>query len=125
MHFEENLEYWEKIINKFHMPVMLISKDRKILFQNKTSKNIFGLRVGEICWKGFWNGETLSKKDRELYENGIITNNMKCSFCKLEEALKKQNPINTEAFVCGNYWESWWVPLSKDICLHYFIDITK
>lgn len=125
MHFEENLEYWEKIINKFHMPVMLISKDKKILFQNKTSKNIFGLRVGEICWKGFWNGETLSKKDRELYENGIITNNMKCSFCKLEEALKRQNPINTEAFVCGNYWESWWVPLSKDICLLYFIDITK
>ncbi len=104
---------------------MLISKKRKILFQNSASESLFGLRIGEVCWKGFWNGETLSYDERKLYEKGIVTESMKCSFCKLEETLEEQIPMNAEAFVSGNYWESWWVPLSKDVCLHYFIDITK
>ncbi len=122
---EEDFEYWREVIDKFHMPVMLISKDRKVLFQNSTSEDLFGLRIGEICWKGFWNGETLSEDERELYKKGVVTDDMKCSFCRLEEALEKQSPMSTEAFVCGNYWESWWMPLSEDTCLHYLIDVTK
>jgi len=120
-----DLEFTQRILDLLHIPVIIIDRRYKILYQNKTSKDLFGVKIGGQCWREFWKGETLPDELKKLYKKGIITDDMRCAFCRLEESLNSEEPINVEVCIRDKHYESWLIPISEDLCLHYFVDITR
>lgn len=92
-------------------PAWLLTKDCKILFQNRVAEEGFQSSVGQFCWEGIWKGEYSTKDGR-------------CYFCQAEEALSKRSPIKQEVAAKGRHWQIWWVPLDEEMLLHYAVDIT-
>lgn len=92
-------------------PAWLLTKDCKILFQNRAAEEGFKSSVGQFCWEGIWKGE-YSKKHG------------KCYFCQAEEAFAKKSPIKQEVAAKGRHWQIWWVPLDEEMFLHYAVDVT-
>ncbi len=121
----EDFEFTQKILDLVNIPVMIIDREYRILYQNRPSKELFGVKTNGVCWKEFWNGETLPEELKRLYEKGIVTNDMRCTFCKLDEALNSSEPKNIDVCVKDRHYESWWIPISENLCLHYSIDITR
>ncbi|WP_025209462.1 sensor domain-containing protein [Hippea sp. KM1] len=113
------------LLNALQIPSLLINRKHEILFQNNMSRRLFGAKIGGICWEEFWGGKTLPDHQKNLYRHGIITDDMRCTFCESDRALDEKKPIMKELKLANNYWESWWVPITDDIFLHYFINITK
>ncbi|MCL6557421.1 MAG: sensor domain-containing diguanylate cyclase [Firmicutes bacterium] len=107
-------------------PAWLVSRERRILAQNKTASTVFGTKIGDYCWEGIHGGKYLADEYREAFEKtGNILPGTKCYFCRVDEALEKNVPINSEVKIEGAIWDTWWVPLEKDIYLHYAVDVTK
>lgn len=107
-------------------PAWLISRERRILAQNKAAESIFGTKVGDYCWKGIHNGEFLPPELREaLKEEGFPLSGAKCSFCLGDEALDLNEPFNSEVEVAGHIWDTRWIPLGEGVFLHYAADVTK
>lgn len=38
-------------------PAWLVSRERRILAQNKTASTVFGTKIGDYCWEGIHGGE--------------------------------------------------------------------
>lgn len=107
-------------------PAWLVSKERRILAQNKAAVSIFGTKNGDYCWKGVHGGDYLPDKYREaLKKTGRPLPGTKCYFCRGDEALERNEPINSEVELAGNIWDTWWIPLGKDVYLHYATDVTR
>lgn len=51
-------------------------------------------------------------------------NRIKCDFCLADEAMESGESERKEVEIEGTIWDTWWVPVEKDIYLHYAIDIT-
>lgn len=92
-------------------PAWLLTKDCKILLQNRAAEEGFESSLGQFCWEGIWKGE-YSKKDG------------RCHFCQAEEAFAKKSPIKEEVAAKGRYWQVWWIPLDENMLLHYAVDVT-
>jgi len=107
-------------------PAWLVSRERRIMAQNKVAEEIFKTEVGDYCWEGIQNKEYLEKKYREAYEKtGIPLPGTKCLFCRGDEALEKRKSVNSELEFKGRTWDTWWIPLGEDIYLHYATDVTR
>ena len=107
-------------------PAWLVSRERRILAQNKAAASLFGTKVGDYCWEGIHGGRYLPDEYREAFEkNGSPLPGTKCYFCRGDEALDRNEPINSEVELAGNIWDTWWIPLGEDVYLHYAIDVTK
>jgi len=126
---EENRRREERLrmmLEGIPSPAGLVSRERRILAQNKAAKSLFGTKIGDYCWKGIHGGEYLTDKYRELFKKkGLLLPGAKCYFCRGDEALDKNEPINSEVELAGNIWDTWWIPLGEDIYLHYATDVTK
>ena len=92
-------------------PAWLLSKDCRILLQNRTAEQSFKSTLGQPCWEGIWKGAHSTKGDR-------------CYFCEADESLRRRAAINKEIASGGRYWQIWWVPLDDDMLLHYAVDVT-
>ena len=107
-------------------PAWLVSKQRRILAQNKAAASLFGTKVGDYCWEGIHGGEYLSDEYREALEkNGSPLPGTKCYFCLGDEALAGNEPINSEVQLAGTIWDTWWIPLGENVYLHYATDVTR
>ena len=126
---EENRRREERLrmmLEGIPSPTWLVSRERRILAQNKAAKSLLGTKIGDYCWKGIHGGEYLTDKYRELFKKkGLLLPGAKCYFCRGDEALDKNEPINSEVELAGNIWDTWWIPLGEDIYLHYATDVTK
>lgn len=126
---EENRRREERLrmmLEGIPSPAWLVSRERRILAQNKAAKSLLGTKIGDYCWKGIHGGEYLTDKYRELFKKkGLLLPGAKCYFCRGDEALDKNEPINSEVELAGNIWDTWWIPLGEDIYLHYATDVTK
>lgn len=126
---EENRRREERLrmmLEGIPSPAWLVSREHRILAQNKAAKSLFGTKIGDYCWKGIHGGEYLTDKYRELFKKkGLLLPGAKCYFCRGDEALDKNEPINSEVELAGNIWDTWWIPLGEDIYLHYATDVTK
>ncbi len=122
---DERYKYLQIIFDSILIPILLVHKSHRILLQNKTASDLFASKEGNLCWQELWGGKTLSKKHRELYENGTVLPDMQCYFCISDTVLKENRFRSKELKIFGKYWESVWLPIKKDIFMHYFIDISK
>ena len=107
-------------------PAWLVSRELRILAQNKAAASLFGSKVGDYCWERVLGGGNLPDEYREAFEkNGSPLPGTKCYFCRGDEALDRNEPINSEVELAGNIWDTWWIPLGEDVYLHYATDVTK
>lgn len=121
----DEMELLKMIVEAIPNPACLISKDHRILAQNKATEEIIGTKVGCSCWGKVHEGASPSEDGGDPQgktDNGLGTI---CKRCMAEEALAKGSAICEQIESLGRYWEVWWIPVGKDICLHYIIDITK
>jgi len=103
----------------------LITWERKIIQQNQTGERLFGSKVGQYCWEGIHKLNFISEKEREFYlKTGSPLPGTKCYFCRADEALKEDKPKRDIIKLEGTFWETWWVPLDRDLYLHYAMDVT-
>ncbi len=107
-------------------PAWLVSRERRILAQNKAAASLFGTKNGDYCWKGIHGGEYLPDEYRAAFEkNGSPLPGTKCYFCLGDEALAGNEPINSEVQLAGTIWNTWWIPLGENVYLHYATDVTR
>jgi diguanylate cyclase (GGDEF)-like protein len=107
-------------------PAWLVSRERRILAQNKAAASLFGTKVGDYCWERVLGGGNLPDEYREAFEkNGSPLPGTKCYFCRGDEALVRNEPINSEVEFAGGIWDTWWIPLGEDVYLHYATDVTR
>jgi len=110
------------LLDSLPYPAMLIRKDRIIIAVNKVASEL-GVEVGSYCWDTFGKKASISKKDKEHYEQygtGPL-NRIKCTFCKADEALLSQKPINEKIPAGEITYDTFWIPLTDDVYLHYAI----
>ncbi len=106
-------------------PAWLVTRDRHIVMQNMASES-FGSKTGGYCWEGIIHLDALSDECREAYKKtGVPLPGTKCSFCMADEALDKQESFNKELEINDAVFDIAWIPLGKDLYLHYAIDITR
>ncbi len=116
-----------KLLNKALMdslpyPAMLIRKDRKIIMANKVATEL-GVEVGSYCWDTFGKQASISDEDKDYYKKNstVPLKGIKCSFCRADEALKSQRAINVKIPAGEVNYDTFWVPLTDDVYLHYAI----
>ncbi len=116
----------QRLLDSVPYPVCLVNRDRRILAQNKATERIAKSKVGDICWFKFHGVDILPEPWREEFEQtGVLPPEARCSFCRADEVLEKQESIVEEVKLKDQVWETGWVPLGSDTYLHYVIDITK
>ncbi|MEO1784252.1 diguanylate cyclase [Thermodesulfobium sp. 4217-1] len=106
-------------------PAWLITKNKKILAQNKMAEKLFHTKVNGYCWEEIHKNIYIQKTNRDVYENtSVPLPDTKCYFCKADEALLRNESINIEVELEDKVWDTWWIPLGGDIYLHYANDVT-
>ena len=124
---KEEMQLRNTLIEALPYPTMLIKKDKTVIFANKVARDV-GARVGGICWQDFGHSDYIPEKDKEYINQHKTTKDLSthCTFCLADEALSDLKPIiapEVEAF--GKIFETYWVPVSNDMYLHYSLDITE
>jgi len=110
------------LMDSLPYPAMLIRKDRKIIAANKAAKEV-GVEVGSFCWDTFGQRASISDENREYFEknNAIPPEGIKCTFCRADEALVSQEPINKKIPAGDVTYDTFWIPLMDEVYLHYAI----
>ena len=107
-------------------PAWLISRERKIIAQNRAARERFKTQEGQYCWEGIWGMECLEEQQRRFYEEtGYPLPGTQCRFCEGDRALDRRETINKELRVKGEFWYTWWVPVGEDLYLYYADDVTR
>ena len=123
----EEMQLRNTLIESLPYPTMLIKKNRTVLFANKVARNI-GARIGGICWQDFGHSDYIPEKDKEYINQHKTTTGLcsHCTFCLADEALSDLKPlIAPEVKAFGKIFETYWVPVSHDMYLHYAFDVTE
>ncbi len=110
------------LMNSLPYPAMLISKERKIITANQKAIEI-GVEIGSFCWDTFGKRASIPEKDKIYYEknNTVPSQGIQCTFCKANAALTSQEPINEKIPADDITYDTYWIPLTDDIYLHYAI----
>jgi signal transduction histidine kinase/FixJ family two-component response regulator len=102
------------LLDSLPYPAMMIRRDRLVLAANRIAQQM-GARVGGYCWQSF----ALDQNDRQ-------NNDGECSFCRAGASFQLNEAVNSpELAAGGRIWDVWWIPIDREVCLHYAIDITK
>lgn len=103
-------------------PAMLIQSNRKVMAANKVALEI-GVEIGSYCWDTFGKQGSITEKDKEYFaKNGKVPEQgIKCTFCEADECLSSQKPINKKIPAGDITYDTYWIPISKDVYLHYAI----
>lgn len=102
------------LLDSLPYPAMMIRWDRLVLAANRIAQKM-GARVGRYCWQNFRLGQNCPQ-----CEDG------ECPFCRAGDAFQLSEAINSpELAVNSRIWDVWWIPIDREVCLHYAIDITE
>jgi hypothetical protein len=113
----DNLPHWAMLINV---------KTRTVLAANKLAYD-GGAKIDCQCWDDFGHRQFISEEHKELIEKDPERkrdNIIKCDYCLADEAMESGKPEHKEVEIEGTFWDTWWVPVDKEIYLHYAMDIT-
>jgi hypothetical protein len=112
----------ETLMDSLPYPAMLIRKDRRIIAANKLAKEL-GVEVGSFCWETFGKKASISEEDKAYYEKNKIVppRGIACIFCKGNVALATSKPINEKIPAGDITYNTYWIPVSEDVYLHYAI----
>jgi len=114
------------VLEGIQSPAWFVSKEGRILAQNRMAQSLFNTKVGEYCWENVLGGGYLSDEYKEEAGNySFPLPGTRCYFCRREEAFDKNKPVNCEVELSDKTWVVWWTPLGNDVFLHYAIDVTK
>ncbi len=124
---EERQHLNELLLDSLPHIAMLIRKDRTVLAANRRARDA-GVKVGGYCWRDFAKSDFIPEQHKRYINDHkkIPAGGTHCYFCLADEALKSQKPArNPELNAWGKIWDVYWIPLDKQIFLHYAIDITE
>jgi hypothetical protein len=115
----------KSLMDSLPYPAMLIGKDRRVITVNKIAKAI-GVEVGSFCWETFGKKASITKENRDYYKknNAVPLSGIKCTFCKANEALASQESVNEKIQADDIIYDTFWVPLTGDVYLHYAIALS-
>jgi signal transduction histidine kinase/CheY-like chemotaxis protein len=106
----------ELLLDSLPYPAMMIRQDQLVLAANHIAQEM-GAQVGKTCSKSF-RFDTHSEY-QEQAEN-------ECSFCRIKDMFQLGKAINIpEMTIHDRIWDIWWIPIDREDCLHYAIDITE
>ncbi|MCP3965991.1 MAG: hypothetical protein GY718_06490 [Lentisphaerae bacterium] len=110
------------LMNSLPYPAMLIRKDRRVITVNKVA-NEMGVEMGSFCWETFGKKASISEEDKSYYEmnNAVPSGGITCTFCMANEALASAIPINKKIPVGNITYDTFWVPITDDVYLHFII----
>lgn len=120
----------ETLLTSLPYPAMYIKyPDRVIVAANNIALNM-GAKVGGQCWREFGRSEYITQEQKKIaakYPNIVPPElDIKCSFCLADNCFmhhaEQQNP---EIHAFGLIWNVYWLKASKDIFLHYAVDVTE
>ncbi len=117
----------ELLMDSLPHPAMLVNQDKVILAANRIARRI-GAKVGGYCWRDFGKSDYIPEEDKKYIKDHkkIPPGGTCCTFCLTDKALKSQAPAhNPELRAWGKIWDTYWIPLNKEVYLHYAIDITE
>ena len=123
-------DFNEMLLTSLPYPAMYIrQKDRIIIAANKIALDL-GAKIGEQCWQVFGKLKFISQQDNEIatkYPNLVPEKfGIKCSFCLGDECiLASPTQNNQEVNAFDRIWDTYWIKVSKDVFLHYMVDITE
>jgi signal transduction histidine kinase len=104
------------LLDSLPYPAMMIRWDRLVLEANRIAQQM-GARVGGYCWQNF---------RLDQHSNCPHDEDGECRFCLAGDAFQSGEAINShELAVNGRIWDVWWIPIDREVCLHYAIDITE
>ena len=108
------------LLNSLPWPAMLIRQDRKIIATNVIAEES-GVVIGSFCWDTFGKKASISDNDREYFEknNSVPPEGIKCIFCEADNALETQKTVNKKIPAGDITYDTYWVPLTDDVYLHY------
>ncbi len=109
-----------------HWAMLIEVKTRTILAANKLAID-GGARINCQCWDDFGHRQFISEEHKKLIvkdPDRKRDNTIKCDFCLADEAMESGKPARKEVEIEGTIWDTWWVPVEKDIYIHYAMDIT-
>lgn len=90
-------EMFHLMLEGIPSPAWLVSRERRILAQNKAAAVLFTTKVGEFCWEKVLGGGNLPDGYREALEkSGSPLLGTKCRFCRGDEALDRKKSVNCE-----------------------------
>lgn len=128
--YKKLAELNETLLTSLPYPAMYIRvTDRVILAANKTALNM-GAKVGGQCWREFAKSDFISQQDKKIatkYQNIVPAEfGIKCSFCQADNCfLDLSEQRNPEIHAFNLIWDVYWIKVSRDIFLHYAVDITE
>ncbi|SFM39806.1 GGDEF domain-containing protein [Thermodesulforhabdus norvegica] len=125
---EKKLSYEQRqmMLEAIPNPAWLISKERKIVAQNRAAREIFRTEEGRYCWEAIWNLRFITEEQRRHYlETGRPLPETRCIFCESDKALGKKEKISKELESDGTIWETWWIMVAENLYVHYASDITR
>jgi sigma-54 dependent transcriptional regulator, acetoin dehydrogenase operon transcriptional activator AcoR len=116
------------LVDSLPHPAMLIQRDHIILATNRHAHDL-GARVGEFCGNAFgreaFGPDASGDFSREARSNKGA-GNIKCEFCRVDQALESGEPLGIRALEAFNgLWDVFWIPVDADTYLHYAIDVTE
>jgi hypothetical protein len=110
-----------------HWAMLIDVKTRTVLSANKFAMD-GGAQINCQCWDDFGHRNFISAQHKQLIENDPERkrdNKIKCEFCLADEAMESGKHERKEVEINGTIFDTWWVPVDKNIYLHYAIDITE
>jgi PAS domain S-box-containing protein len=120
----------ETLLTSLPYPAMYIKfPDRVIVAANKQALKM-GAKVGGQCWREFGKSEYISQQYKKIaakYPDIVPAEyDIKCSFCLAENCFMEfSEQRNSEIHAFGLIWDVYWLKVSKDIFLHYAVDVTE
>ncbi|MGQ9472628.1 MAG: sensor domain-containing diguanylate cyclase/phosphohydrolase [Candidatus Caldatribacteriaceae bacterium] len=119
-------ELHRRLLDGIPYPACLVNRKHQIVVQNKAAESIAGSKIGDPCWFPFHGTDILSEEQkREFEQSGVLPQEVRCCFCKGDEALRRQESLVEEVELGGKVYQIGWVPLDEEICLCYAFDVTK
>ena len=115
------------LLDSLPHPAMLIRKDRTIVAANRIAEER-GAYVNGICWRDFAQAEFLSEEDKEYWKThkDFPPGGTRCTFCLADECLQSgTRQMNPDIYAFGQWWDTYWMPVDKDLYLHYAINVTE
>jgi DNA-binding CsgD family transcriptional regulator len=124
---DKNISLNTLLLDSLPHPAMLINNKRMVLAANKIATDA-GVEIGKFCWDTFGHSDCLYKEHKQRLKDDpdCFKNDILCTFCLADELIKTgvtQNDPAVSAF--EKVWDTWWVPVQKDLYLHYAIDVTE
>jgi hypothetical protein len=103
---------------------MIIHKSRLIVAVNQRAIDN-GVNVGSFCWDSFCKLKSIPDADKAFFlETGKPSSgNVRCTFCRAEEALAFNQEVVKNHHVERALWETHWKPVGHNCYLHFATEL--